>query len=259
MVSMNADEREEQKKDFFKGLGSYSQWVLIILGGILGLTSLITITSTLLQYLSSTEVFSLYYSDILLAIFTFYYASWAFGLSRDLSAEESTLRSAPNKGKITKSGHLLIISLALIFGIVVIYKGNIQLVSSFLLLFLIANYIGWEYVKRFIKNSISEDLTYYQQKFEFIKYEKLKKIEEWLFGVWVTHRFVYAFAFIAIINFFVYTSLNSAITVMCNIHCVNFIPITLIGAYTVTIEAIIWYYRLKRDYSLKILSDLERK
>jgi hypothetical protein len=182
--------QEKQKKRFFKEINIYCKVILLILAIILSLISIITITKIVVQYFSSSDIFSIYYGDILFGIFCIYYASWLYGLGLDLKAEESAFFSAPNEGKITTKDQILMISLAVLFGVIVIYKGSIQMVSGLLFLFLLVNYIGWIYLKRLIETTIKKDLIKYQESKTFIKYEKLVVVEEWLFGRWQTIRFV---------------------------------------------------------------------
>ena len=149
------------------------------------------------------------------------------------------------------------ISLAVIFCIIVIYKGNIQMVSGLLFFFLFVNYLSWIYLKRLIENTIKNDLIKYQELKNFIKYEKLVVVEEWLFGRWQTIRFIFGFIFIIGINLYVNSPLYITFPQIFDIHCQNFIPIFLIALYILMIEGIILFFRMQRETALELLSDLE--
>src|SRR5690606_182188 len=109
---------------------------------------------------------------------------------------EAIFNSAPNKGKVSKTGQAIMVSLAIIFGIVVIYLGNINLVANLLLLFIVINYLGWIYLKKFVESTINTDLSEYQTNNNFIKFEMLLKVKDYLLGEWQTIRFIFALIFI---------------------------------------------------------------
>lgn len=258
LLDKNNDSDTELKETYFINNTIISTWIFRIVGVLLGLLGLYSILKILVEYFVYSNTIEVYYTDALFIIFCIYFASWVKGAESDIKTFNNSFKTAPNLGKIPKKGLFYCVILAIIFGFIVIFKNEIQWVSAALLIFLLINYIGWYYLRDLYKVTINQDIIQYLSSREYIKYEILEEVKEYLLGSWQKSRYTFAFIVLIGINIMVNTPLNSSITTMLDFKSQHSLPVTIICLYIGIFELWIWSHRLKRDYLIEGYSALDK-
>ena len=253
------DDNDTKKKEiFFKNADYYSSALLIILAAIFGIISIFTLGFRLVSVLVFSKAISTVYDDMVLGILAIYYAAWFWGVKQDLESQKNTFIMPPNSGKIPIVGFSICLVLVIIFGIALYYHRDPLILLFALMIFLVLNYFGWKYLKKFYYNSISESFQKYKNDNDFINYEKLKITSKWLYGKWQNTRF--QSAIVSIFLILLYTIFfNNGLSQNMQLDSPNIIPVILLGLYVLGIESWIWWHRDSRDNLLKLLSEFEKR
>ena len=259
LPSNTVDIKTDLKTTYFEKQSIYALWIFRIVGFVLGIYAIGTIVRILLGFFISTLAIKVDFTDALLIIFSIYFASWFYGSFSDITAFKETFFSGPNYGEIPQMGLFLCIFMSMIFCAIVILKNEILLVYLLLLVFLTINFIGWIYLKNHYKEIINQGLRYFHQRKEYVKLEKLVAAEDYLYGKWQNHRFIFAFFLLISMIIIIFSSTTSVISSILGFKSPDAIPVILVYVYVLTFESWVWLYRLKRNALLDSFSRFENE
>lgn len=199
------------------------------------------------------EKFANAFYKIVLAL---YFFCWVFGTNTDLSDEEYTLVIAPNKGELTNLAIGMLFAIGVLFGILC-WVHTYKAFAIALTVFFGFNIISWRFLLKFLKPTL--DVNKKKVAKSIIGKFKIEIIEKYLWGNWQWFRFGIGFLVLIIINILAFTNLSQVIASFLKIPSSQFIFVFSIFIFICVMEIYIWYIRLCRKISLKVLTDIENK
>ena len=184
-----------------------------------------------------------------------YYFSWWFGATLDGSDQGIVFQKVINNGKVPKLGIFTAITVAISFFILCAYWES-QILPTILMIFWIINFIQWKVFTKYVMR------PYYNQNQEF--YSKLKNqlirkrfdiVYSFLYSNWQYYRFLVGFIFLIPTVILTISNKYNDFFVK-NLKEKQFIIALLILLFVLIVEGWIWYYRLKRKFTIKILTEV---
>jgi len=188
-----------------------------------------------------------------------YYLSWCFGAPWDSRYEQRVIVIAPNKGRLTLDGILLMVLLTVLFGILC-YVNTQNLFFWFLLAFWMVNWGGWRVlVKKFLLEAFRASVLVYSKEEKYFEIVRLDLVKDYIDGRWQWIRFVYGAILIAtflIINYFEVPEIIARTTGKLSADVIRSIYVAM---FVFTVEPWVWFMRLRNSVAFGCVKELEQK
>jgi hypothetical protein len=200
------------------------------------------------------------FADTLMKItLLIYYLAWLKGNLMDLKDEEAIFMMPPNKGKFSFSAIMMILLLAIIFFFLCYFKSK-RIFALILDAFMISNIYGWQYLIKFISDSVKENKEFYNSENKNFRNEYLRiMVEDYLKGCWQYWRFGVGIFMLIIINILVFTNFSLLISSGLNLKSAELVKAIGFIIFITVFEGWIWYMRLRRSVSLNLIDKLDEE
>lgn len=200
------------------------------------------------------------FADVLMKIaLLIYYLAWLNGTLMDLKDEEAIFILPPNKGKFTFSAIVTMIILAIIFFFLCSFKSK-RIFVLILDVFMIVNIYSWQYLIKFISNSVKENKELYNienKNFKFI-YLRLM-VDNYLKGNWQWWRFGVGILILIGTNILVFTDLSLIISSDLKLKSAELVKAIGFLIFIAATEGWIWYMRVQRRASIELIESLDEE
>jgi hypothetical protein len=172
-----------------------------------------------------------------------YFLSWVQGTLNDTNEQETAYAKAPNRGRFPREGMVACVVVAAVFAILC-YVDSAKWFAFWLMLFLVANFGGYHYLRSVVKPAMDRSRDEYKKAGDIQGGLKLEIVRAYLVGKWQWFRFAYGFAAIGVITTMCHTQLPE----MLNVRWPAIPPQTYIALsiffYVITFEGWIWVMRV---------------
>jgi hypothetical protein len=183
-----------------------------------------------------------------------YYFSWLFGTTLDASDQGIVFHKAIDKGKIPALGVFLAIIITG-FLIALCFMFDTPIFSFLFLLFWFCNYIMWSlFISNIMHPYFTSNKTFYKDQGDYLNLKRFEIVESFLYGSWNKKRFF--IGFLLLIPATIISSTKWLDFIFTNSDKKHFYVSILIMVFVLTVELWVWFYRLKRKFSLTTLTEV---
>ena len=177
-----------------------------------------------------------------------------FGGTVDGSDQGIVFQKAVNKGKVPFSG-IVLTALIAVFFIVLCSQFNSPIFPLLLLVFWICNYVIWAiFIKYIMDPYYLENKKFYSNQSDFLTTKRFEIVETFLYGTW--HRIRFLSGTLLLIPTTILSITNWGDSLFSSHDKKTLCVSVLILVFVLIFELWIWYFRLKRKFSLTTLTEI---
>jgi hypothetical protein len=197
-----------------------------------------------------------------------YFFCWVFGANFDYAMQQSVYVSDPNEGKIPKTYFLFVPVFIIVATLLLWASQDPAHLSLALCVFLAIDIIGWHNNRRWTGPIIRSSRKNYEQDDDYFGCERLKIVQEFLFGHWILIRYgamavvlgiTVAICFVGAIQGLISTGLNRTIPSIGTDFANKTLPAMLILVYVLLSEIWMWTFRIKARVAIYVIDSLSLK
>jgi len=207
-------------------------------------------------------------SDVLWrATLVIYYWCWIFGMHFDTNVQEEAYVSFPGKGRWPAQAFGALILFVGVAAVLLWTQGRRLYFAAALTAFFVVDHGMWFYLQRFLKRSIWQSRTTYNEQRRFFNLEILNTVDRQVMGPWKSHP-MYAgaaivvaidlFAFVAPFREFLTDLASKPLFWLSSEEITNLLFTSLVLLFVVLMELWHWIKRLQTKLRTQALEDLKQ-
>ena len=181
-----------------------------------------------------------------------YYFSWTFGTTLDGADQGEIFHKVFNNGKIPRLGIFIALTVAISFFILCGFWESNYLPIALISFWTIDVLLGLIFTRFVMKPYYDINKDFYNKK-NYLTKRKFEIVEEFLFSEWNIYRYLIGYLILIII---IILSLTDWANFLIIGDDKQFYIALLILVFVLTVELWIWFFRLKRKFSLMVINEL---
>lgn len=188
-----------------------------------------------------------------------FYLSWCFGAPWDSRYEQRVIVVAPKKGKLTLEAILIMVALAVLFG-VLCYINTQKVFLWFLLAFWLVNWGAWRIlVNKFLLEPFRTSVSVYKKFEKHYEILRLDLVKDFIDGKWQWIRFFIGIILIEIFLIVNYLGIPGFIAMTTGKVSSEVVRAGFIAVFVFIVEPWIWYMRFRLKVAFGCVEKFEKE